>query len=297
MNISSILANIDKSVLSEEAASSIASAFETAVNEKVDARVSLEIEKALNEQDEDHALKLKNLIEAIDKDHSEKLEQVVEAINSNHTVKLENVVKHYRSVINEKAEKFSNKIVEEMSNYLDLYLEKVIPQEQLTEAVANKYAANQLEQIRNIVGFDPSFVNNEMKQVVVNSKKAIESLQEQLNKSYKENIELNESVRNFKSSLVLEQKTKGLSPSKKNFIVKILSDKTPEYIEENFTYVADMFESDLRSTKQSLVSEASTEAITKGAKVPKTINEQTTTTNNGQVNSYLSALSEIDRRK
>lgn len=297
MNISAILSKLDNGVLSEDSANDIASAFEAAVNEKVNDRISLEIEKALNEQDEDHALKLKNLIEAIDKDHTEKLNQVVEAINENHTEKLVKVVNHYRSVLNEKAERFSNKVVEEMSNYLDLYLDKIIPKEQLSEAVANTYAINQLEQVRKIVGFNPAAVNEDIKNVVINSKLAIENLQEQLNKSYRENIELNQSINNIKTSLMLEQKTKGMTPTKRNFITKILSDKTPSYIEENFKYVADMFESDQRSSRNSIIEEATATSITKGATVPKPTVEQISTQSFNPVDNYLSALSEIDRRR
>ena len=297
MNISTILSNIDKDVLSEDSAAAIATAFETAVNEKVNDRVSLEVEKALNAQDEDHALKLKNLIEAIDKDHSDKLNQVVNAINENHTDKLVKIVNRYRSLVNEKAEQFSNKIVEEMSNYLDLYLDKIVPQEQLSEAVANTYAVTQLEKIRKLIGFDPSAINEDVKNVVISSKKAIENLQEQLNNTYKENIELNQSINSIKASLMLEQKTKGMTSVKRNFVTKILSDKTPSYIEENFNYVADMFESSLRTSKNSVLEEATSASITKGSSVPKQVVEQTSTQEFNPVGNYLEALNEIDRRR
>lgn len=297
MNISDILSNIDKNVLSEESAAAIATAFETAVNEKVNDRVSLEVEKALNAQDEDHALKLKNLIEAIDKDHTGKLNQVVSAINENHAEKLTKIVNRYRSLVNEKAESFSNKIVEEMSNYLDLYLDKIVPQEQLTEAVSNTFAASQLEKIRKLVGFDPSAINEDVKNTIISSKKAIENLQEQLNNSYKENIELNQSINSIKASLTLEQKTKGMVPMKRNFITKLLSDKTPSYIEENFDYVADMFESSQRTNKNSVLEEAAATSITKGSSVPKQVTEQVTEQEFNPVNNYLSALNEIDRRR
>lgn len=267
MNISAILKNIDESVLNEETATAIAEAFETAVNEKVSARIGLEIEKSLNEQDEDHAVKLKNLIEAIDADHTSKLEKVVEAINVNHTGKLQKVVGFYQKALNEKAQSFSEKIVEEMSNYLDLYLDKIVPKEQLAEAVANTSARQQLEQIKKIVSFDPSSLNEDFKKVVINGKAKIDELNAKLNESYKENIELNEAVKNTKASLLIEQKTKGMSSSKKEFISKILSDKTPEYINENFNYVVDMFERNDRSASNNLVSAATAAAITKDAKV------------------------------
>ena len=76
MNIKSLLEKIDKNVISEETATAIAEAFEVAVNEKVDSRVKLEVENATSKIDEDHAEKLKKLLEAIDTDHTSKLEKV-----------------------------------------------------------------------------------------------------------------------------------------------------------------------------------------------------------------------------
>ena len=174
---------------------------------------------------------------------------------------------------------------------------KIIPQEQLTEAVANTHAINQLAQVRKIVGFNPAAVNDDIKNVVINSKMAIENLQEQLNRSYRENIELNQSINNIKASLMLEQKTKSMSPTKRSFVTKILSDKTPSYIEENFKYVADMFESDQRSSRNSVIEEATATSVTKGATVPKPAAVQTPNQFLNPVDNYLSALNEIDRRR
>jgi hypothetical protein len=295
MNIAAILKNIDKDVLNEESATAIAETFETAVNEKVSARVGLEVEKALKEQDENHAQKLKTLIEAIDNDHTAKLQKVVEAVSINHAEKLNKVVSHYRKAINEKAGTFSNKIVEEMSNYLDLYLDKLIPREQLSEAVANTSARQQLEQIKKIVSFDPSSLNEDFKRIVLQGKSKIDSLQSQLNEAYKENISLNESSKSYRAALLIEQKTKGMSSSKKEFVTKILSDKTPEYINENFSYVVNMFEREDRISSNNLVQEASRSAISKDAKViyPQVVTESVATSHSSPVDDYLANLKKV----
>ena len=283
MNIAAILKNIDNGALNEETATAIAQAFESAVDSKVSARINLEVEKALKEQDEDHAAKLKTLIEAIDEDHTNKLQKVVEAVTLNHTAKLQNVASYYQKAVNERAEKFSNKIVEEMSNYLDLYLDKIIPKEQLSEAVANTAAKQQLEQIKKIVAIDPSAINENIKGIIVQGKNKIESLQSKLNEAYKENIELNEQIKSAKASILIEQKTKGMPSSKKEFITKILCDKSPEYIKENFAYVVNMFEREEKSISKDLAKSASQEAITKDAKVSK----PTVVTESTQVNPQI----------
>jgi hypothetical protein len=292
MDISAILENVDKSVLNEETAKAIAEAFEQAVNEKAGSRVKLELESALTKQDEDHAGKLQKLLEAIDTDHSQKLQQVVDAINENHTGKLEKLVGFYRKALNEKAEAYSNRIVEELSNYLDLYLEKKIPQTQLEEAVANTTARQQLQKIREIVSFDPSTLNEQVKSVISTGKQKIDDLQGELNESYKQNIELQEQVKSLKGTLVLEEKTKGMSVAKKEFVTKLLNDKTPEYITENFNYVVEMFEREESETSTKLVEEAKKSAISKDAKIPAStvVEESSTQEISAPVNEYLSAL-------
>jgi hypothetical protein len=297
MDISSIIKNIDTNVLNEETASAIAEAFESAVNEKVDSRLTLEVESALSKQDEDHAVKLESLLKAIDEDHSEKLGKVVSAINENHAGKLEKLASFYRKALNEKAQAFSDKVVEELSNFMDVYLEKSIPQNQLEEAVANTNARKQIEQIKSIISFDPSTLNEDVKNLITQGKGKINELQNQLNESFKENIELHEQLKEAKASLILEKKTKGMPSSKKSYVSNLLSDKSPEYIEENFNYVVEMFEREEKEASTSLVEEAKGKAFSKDAKVPKAVvTESSTVESNAPVNGYLSALQGIDKR-
>jgi len=296
MDISSVIKNIDANVLNEETATEIAEAFETAVNEKVNAKLELQIESALSKQDEEHALKLENLLKAIDEDHSEKLNKVVDAINENHTTKLQNLSTFYKKALNEKAESFVSTVVDRLSNYLENYLEKAIPTAQLEEAVANTSARKQLDQIKGIISFDPSTLNEEVKQLISQGKEKINTLHNQLSESYKENIELRNAIDDLNAKLMLESKTKGMSSSKKEYITNLLSDKSPEYIEENFKYVVEMFEREETEASSKLVEEASKNAVSKNAKVPakEIISESNNkSSENNPVNRYLTALKDI----
>ena len=73
-----------KDLLSEEVLNEIQTVF----NESVQEKAALTTESALVQQDEDHAKKVKELLEAIDDDHVKKLKRIVEAITENHTQKL-----------------------------------------------------------------------------------------------------------------------------------------------------------------------------------------------------------------
>lgn len=294
---SEILKTVDQSVINEETAKAITEAFELAVEEKVNSRVQLKLESALSKQDNDHADKLKKLLEAIDADHSEKLEKVVNAISENHAEKLKSVVSFYRKAINEKAQSFSNKIVSEISNYLDLYLDKNIPSIQLKEAVENTYARKKLAQIRDLIGIDAETVNESVKSVISQGKSKIDELNEKLNEAYKENQLLSEKFKVNEAAFLIEKKTKGMPASKKEFVTNLLSDKDSSYIEENFNYVVEMFERGEEEKATDLVEEAKKAALSKNVKVPaaKTVvQESTSVQNNGQelnpVTGYLSEL-------
>ena len=107
-------------LLTQETLDAIQEAFDKSVETKADELSSLRVEKALVEQDEDHAEKLEKLLEAIDKDHSGKLNRVLKAVNENHAHKLQQVVKKYSSDVVEEAGKFKDDLVTRVSNYLDI---------------------------------------------------------------------------------------------------------------------------------------------------------------------------------
>jgi hypothetical protein len=293
-----ILKQVDESVINEETAKAITEAFDNAVEEKVNARVTLELESALSKQDENHANKLKTLLEAIDTDHTGKLQQVVNALTENHTDKLKNVISFYRKAINEKAEKFSGKIVSEISNYLDLYLDKNVPNLQLEEAVQNTYARKQLDKIRELVGIDPDYINESVKSVVSKGKSKIDDLNEKLNEAYKENHMLAEKLKLNETAVLLEKKTKGLPSAKKEYIFNLLNDKDSSYIEENFNYVVEMFERSEEEKSSDLVQEAKKKALSGDVKpyAQSVIKEsKTVSSENDEFNPVSNYLNELSR--
>ena len=61
-----ILKSMNNDVLNEDSKKAIIEAFETAVNEKTESRVKIEVETALKKLDESHAEKFEKFLEAID---------------------------------------------------------------------------------------------------------------------------------------------------------------------------------------------------------------------------------------
>jgi len=255
--IKNILNEQFKDLISEETLATIEEAFNQAVEEKSKEKIQLEsdairqkldetytqkLEVVVEKIDQDHTAKLKKLVEAIDTDHAVKLQKLVKSIDKKHTEMLKQVVEKFEGETKTSAKEFQDKLVEEISNYLDLYIDKTIPKEQISEAVENIKAARQIAQIRQIVGISEEFVDGEVKEALVDGKKTIDSLRSELNEALKANIELEVRANKAEAQMILEKKTADMPAAKKQFVTKLLGNKAPQYIEENFSYVVNMFE-------------------------------------------------------
>lgn len=237
-----------KDVLTEESLGKLEQHF----NEKV----KLHVEKALNEQDEEYSLALEKFLDALDTDHSAKLRKVVEAIETNHTNKLKKVISKYETALTTEANAFRSDLVAKISNYLDLYLEKSIPQDAVLEAVQNKRATTVLNSIRTALGVDLALAKESVRDAVLDGKNQIneartelEDLKAKFNAIEQENAQL-------KSRLYLEQKTAELPDNKKGYVKKILSNKGYEFIKENFDYTVSMFDKSEEEKLQVLAEQA-----------------------------------------
>ena len=205
-------------VLTEESVQAI----ETAIEEKI----QLSVEAALTNQDELYAEKLEELVSAIDKDAN----------------KLIKVVKRYENELNGRASKFKDTLVESISDYLEEYLEESVPTQAIEEATKNRTAREVLSNLRKVLAVDSTLMSESVKEAVMDGKTQIDELNAKVNALAKQNKVLSEKYRSTKANLLIEAKTANLSEGKKSYLRKILIDKTPEFIEENFEYTAKLFD-------------------------------------------------------
>jgi len=236
--IAAILKQVSKDVLSEEVLKEIQSAFEKSVSDTV----SLHVSKALNEQDEDYAKKLESLLETIDNDHTVKLGNLIKNIDKSHSKKLGNVINKFEKELNESARKFKKSTTSKISDYMDLYLEKTIPKDQIKQAVQNKQAKMVLEKVKSILGINDIISNKKVREGIVDGKNKLNESSEQIKKLANENKLLKEQVESTKREILLEKKTVDLDSRKKKFICNMFEDKTIDFINENFDYALRMFD-------------------------------------------------------
>ena len=221
-------------VLTEDSVKEI----ETAIEEKI----QLSVESALTSQDELYAERLEELVGAIDKDHTDKLKRVVEAVDTNNATKLINVVKRYENELNGRASNFKTTLVESISDYLDEYIQEAVPTQAIEEATKNRTAREVLNNLRKVLAVDSSLMSESVKEAVLDGKTQIDGLASKVTALEAENSNLKEAYNKQAASLLLEGKTKGITAKKRDYLLKILSDKTPKFIEENFEYTSKLFD-------------------------------------------------------
>jgi hypothetical protein len=230
--------------------------IQEAIESKVKAKVELHVEKALAEQDELYTKKLEQLLEAIDKDHTIKLEKVVEAIELDRANKLKKVVSKYERTLNEDAKKFKQTLVESISDYLEAYLEEIVPAADIQEAVKNKKAAKLLESLRNTLAVTSALERDSIKDAVLDGKNQINEASKKLESIQSENAMLKESLQQIQAGLILEQKTAKLNDQEKYYVKKVMAGKSLEFINENFDYTVKLFNKKLTDRLEVLKEEA-----------------------------------------
>lgn len=257
-NISELLKAATKDILTEDVLKEIETAYEASV----DAKVRLHVEKALNEQDEDYAGKLESLLEAVDADHVGKLNKVVSALDADRAKKLKRIVEKYESALTTEAANFKNQMVDQVSNYLELYLEEKLPVAEIQEAVNNKRAAAVLNDMRNMLSVDMALAQESIRDAVVDGKTRIDEAASQLETANKRIATLTEQLNTVNAGLTLEKKISSLDEDKKKYMKKMLGSKSAKFIAENFDYTLGLYEKSEEERFNNLVTEAREETVT-----------------------------------
>jgi L-fucose mutarotase/ribose pyranase (RbsD/FucU family) len=231
-----------KQLVPKEAAEVLTEDSVNTIEQAIKDKVELQVEAALTEQDDLYAEKLQELVTAIDKDHTSKLNRVVEAVDYNNATKLVKVIKRYENEINHKASGFKDTLVESISDYLEEYVDETIPAKAILEATQNRTAKEVLANLRKVLAVDSTLMSESVKEAVVDGKSQIDDLDQKVTKLERENKQLREAYTTTKADLLLESKTAHLSGKKKEYMMRILSDKSPKFIEENFEYTERLFD-------------------------------------------------------
>jgi hypothetical protein len=247
-----IFEQIDKNLFNEETMKKIATIVESKVNEKVDSRVTLEVESAKQIQEEDYTNKMQHLVkvikENIDKDHLAKIKFVVENLNTDHMNKLIQLKENYENILKKTALDHKMQLVEGIDAFLEKYIDKNLPKEIIEEAAKNTHVNNLLSEARKVLAVDPSFVKDNIKEAIVDGKKQVDRL-------IRENAQLRQSKESEEVARFIAEKSSNLPANTAKFVRSRLANKPLKVVKENFDYVVDMFAVQEKKNKNSLVNE------------------------------------------
>ena len=198
------------------------------------------------------------------------------------------VIHKYETIINEDANNFKSQLVESISDYLDTYLEETVPAADIKEAVRNKKAITVLENLRSHLAVDAALQKESIKEAILDGRNQINEASSKLESVVTENATLKDELNGLKANLVIEQRTQNLDEQQKKYIKKVFSNKSPEFIKENFDYTLKLFDKKSNNRLEYLKEEA----LTESSNVDRVIFEQNEVINEDVSTSpYLKELS------
>ena len=288
--LKSIFESVDKEILSEDTLKAISTLMEEKVNQKVQERVTLEVENAVKTQYEKFKVVSEKAVAAIDADHLAKIKTVVDTLREDANKKLVTVSKGYKKIIAETAVKHRDTIVESVDEFLDMYIAKNLPKKEIEEAARNQYALKAIAEARKVLGVDEKYIQGNIKEALVDGKR-------QMDKLLSENTELKKKAVVNESKKLLAEKTANLPVEVARFVRSRLDGKSAQFIAENFKYVIDMYGRKEKTEKRSaLINESKSFNVDRTRVADEILKEdvnrttKTVNSNNPMEDMYLSGL-------
>ncbi len=225
--------------------------------EDIDNDHSEKLQEIIESIDEDHTSKFKNALDAIDEEHSATLKKVLSKIDEEHTAKLQKVMNMYE-------EKESGDLSEQISDYLDVYLENVKP----ATTIVNEERLNKLEttfeQLRNVLMVNDEYVQTEVKEAIIDAKNIIEEKEKEVNRLMLEKVEMNKKVKlteakiadkveKLETERLLEDKIKGCSPKLQAYLELCFEHASKDDIEEKFDEAVEAFKQTEAKKREAII--------------------------------------------
>ena len=241
-------------------------------------------ESKLSDIDEEVTVKTKKLIEAIDNDTTNKLNMVIEAIDSDATKKVEQIIESIdkdttaktKDLI-EKLQNGSSEVLEEnISDFLDTYLEEKLPAENIVESVKLKRLQDSMNEMKKILCVSDDYIQEEVKEAILEAKTELDNKDKTINKLMDEKIQLNKKQSLIEAKTLLESKTTGMDFKTKSYLEARFEDSSVDEINELFDDAKNAFKKseakrldEARSKNPSII----TEQITKPSAKQVNLNE------------------------
>lgn len=305
MKILEIIKEATKEYLNDDTFKSIEQGITAEVEQLVSEKVGAAVQVALDKQDEEHANSLRTFVEKLDSDRAQKLQFALETMESDHINKLIELKESYEKVLEKQSTGLRNELRVQISKYLDLQLEKVIPKTQLQEAAKETFARNILAEARRLFSINDIYENEVVVEAVKDGALRINELETEIKKLANQNRQLNEQITATKAQALIQEKVSSLPEAKAAYMTNFFKTKSSTYINENFDYVSDLYDKE-DADRRHTVSEHAKELrrrsnvdrlVTEKRSDEAEINSPAPDENKNQVLSYISELKRNDYKR
>lgn len=276
MDIQELLKEATKETLSEENLQKLQEAIESKAKSIAKKDFELRLESALAKQDTEYAEKLKVFLEDIDNDHTEKMEKLIEGLSQKNYGQLLKLVGKYKKEYITECKKFKDQLVTKVDKFFDIVVEEQVPKKELQEAVENVRSKVVLEKIARLIGVDKIQQNKLVKEGLTEAKSEMDKMKEEVEKLKNDKKKLlTEKVHGMRKE-ILAEKTQGLPRVKKEYINKVLGNKSLDFIKENFEYTLALFDEEDDANREVLKEQATKKTKTISEKVDRVEKEVVT---------------------
>ena len=216
--------------------------------EKIDTDNYNKMKEVVEHIDLVHYNKMKTVLEALDADRAEKLKLIETKIDEDHTLKMQNIINMYESSQQET-------MIEKVSDYLDVYLEEVLPEEKaLNMAKISRYDEMFME-MRKLLVVTDDFVSTEIKEAVEDAKQQLDEKTDSINELMLEKIAMTKAIERLEAKALLKEKTENMTDGEKAYITQFFENASYDEIYSKLNEAVRAYENDMTRKKEVLLKE------------------------------------------
>lgn len=264
-------------------------------NENVEAKANARVEIALQEQDNAYSEKLKLFLEKLDTKHADKMKQIVEACENKYIKKLNLLKEAYDNKYKKQFIKFKDDIVNTNQTFINMYLNKLVPQKIVNESVIAKKNEKLINEMKKMLAISGATEREAIKDGIIQARKTIVESANEVNRLKSENRKLLNQINKQKRDTLLENKLSKVSPEKRDTLRKIFADKSIQQINEGFEYSSKLLSNRIKKVKQQKYQEILQEKSKNGDLITHPVIEKQNVVNES-INNYNNnaALTSMD---
>lgn len=251
-NIADLLPEAITKNLSEESLSALKEEFERLVESKVADRLAVATAAAEASLDEEVNKQTTELVHKIEEAHKIGLEKVVNHLTEKYENNLQKVRKYYKNQLGREALKFKNTLVENVSKYINARIDKLVPYEEVKAAVKNDTAMKVLESFKQQLNVGEAMNDKNVRSAIMEGYNMLQSANKKAKASAAEATKLQKQLDEMAESYAFERNVAQLDEDQKNFIIRMAKKAGVAYVNENMSYITNLYEKKLINERKEL---------------------------------------------